>query len=305
MSRIERTGMPMTGQDELAPWSRPYWRAGSEQALLHFYVFGKFAPEPAIPTARYGNASLPAGVRLERFQNAVLRQWEGYPLCGELGATLREDSPETFASARAAPEVLVVRGELEDAATLDYLRHTLGVLAALLDVGATSILDPQMLRLFSAAEWRGHYLVKGGAPLRNHVLILLDPDAEHPGRSWVRTRGMQVCPARHQHHQYPEGRGRSRRHAVRAAGGAGITWRAPRGRAGAGSRRPARRPGGRARRRHGRSALQQHPRVAALAGLVQEPGLFHRHSRARGNLGLVTLEQQRHWIPACAGMTTG
>lgn len=183
--------MPMTGQDELAPWSRPYWRAGSEQALLHFYVFGKFAPEPAIPTARYGNASLPAGVRLERFQNAVLRKWEGYPLFGELGATLREDSAETFANARAAPEVLVVRGELEDAATLDYLRNTLGVLAALLDAGATSILDPQMLRLFSAAEWRGHYLVKGGAPLRHHVLILLDPDAEHPGRSWVRTRGMR------------------------------------------------------------------------------------------------------------------
>jgi hypothetical protein len=181
----------MTEQNQNATWPRPYWHAGDEQALLHFYVFGKFAPELVIPTARYNNASLPAGIGLERFQNAVLRQWDGYPLFGELGATLRGDSPETFASARAAPEVLVVRGGLKDAATLDYLRQTLGALAALLDVGATSILDPQMLRLFSAAEWREHYLVKGGAPLRNHVLILLDPDAERPGRSWVRTRGMR------------------------------------------------------------------------------------------------------------------
>ena len=181
----------MTEQEQIAPWSRPHWHAGNERALVHFYVFGKFAPELAIPTTRYGNASLPAGVKLERFQNAVLRQWDGYPLFGELGATLRGDSPETFADARNAPEVLVLRGELEDAGTLDYLRHTLGVLAALLDIGATSILDPQMLRLFSAAEWREHYLVKGGAPLRNHVLILLDPDVERPGRSWVRTRGMR------------------------------------------------------------------------------------------------------------------
>lgn len=181
----------MTDQDQIAPWPRPYWHAGGGQALLHFYVFGKFPPELVIPTARFHNASLPAGVGLERFQNAVLRKWDGYPLFGELGATLRGDNPETFAAARVAPEVLVVRGELEDAATLDYLRDTLGVLAALLDIGATSILDPQMLQLFNAAEWREHYLVKGGAPLRHHVLILLDPDAEHPGRSWVHTRGMR------------------------------------------------------------------------------------------------------------------
>lgn len=172
-------------------WLRPHWQAGGETALLHFYVFGKFAPQLDLPTARYGTPGLPDGMSLERFQNAVLRQWEGYPLFGQLGATLREDSPETFADARNAPEVLVLRGELADAATLDYLRQTLGVLAALLDVGATSILDPQMLRLFNATEWRGHYLVKGGAPLRNHVLILLDPDAERAGRSWVRTRGMR------------------------------------------------------------------------------------------------------------------
>jgi len=181
----------MTELDQSAPWPRPYWRASTEQAMLHFYVFGKFAQELSIPAARYGSAGLPSGVTLERFQNAVLRQWEGYPLFGELGATLREDTPDTFAAARAAPEVLVVRGQLEDADTLDYLRDTLGVLAALLDVGATSILDPQILRLFTAAEWRGHYLAKSGSPVRNHVLILLNADAEHADRSWVRTRGMR------------------------------------------------------------------------------------------------------------------
>ena len=181
----------MTDLDQSAPWPRPYWRASGEQALLHFYVFGKFAPELSIPAPRYGSRGLPAGVTIERFQNAVLRQWEGYPLFGELGALLREETPEAFASARAAPEVLVVRGQLEDANTLDYLRDTLGVLAALLDIGATSILDPQMLHLFTTAGWREHYLVKGGAPARNHVLILRNADEERADRSWVRTRGMR------------------------------------------------------------------------------------------------------------------
>jgi len=181
----------MTKLDQREPWQRPYWHASTENAVLQFYAFGKFAPTLDFPAQRYGSPGLPAGVTIERFQNAVLRKWDGYPLFGELGTTLREDSPETFTAARAAPEVLVLRGELADADTLDYLRNTLGVLAALLDVGATSILDPQMLRLFDAAEWRAQYLVQGGAPLRNHVLILLDPDAANPERSWVRTRGMR------------------------------------------------------------------------------------------------------------------
>ena len=181
----------MTDPDQSAPWPRPYWRASAERAALHFYVFGKFAPELSIPAPRYGSPGLPAGVSIERFQNAVMRKWEGYPLFGELGAILHEETPEAFASARSAPEVLVVRGQLDDADTLDYLRDTLGVLAALLDIGATSILDPQMLRLFTASDWREHYLVKGGAPARNHVLILCNADQDQADRCWVRTRGMR------------------------------------------------------------------------------------------------------------------
>ncbi|MEO5813087.1 MAG: hypothetical protein ABIU96_06265 [Rhodanobacter sp.] len=181
----------MTNPHPPAAWPRPYWHPSDEQAVLHFYVFGKFPPELVIPSPRYGSPGLPAGVTIERFQNAVLRKWEGYPLAGELGAILREETPEAFEQSRIAPEVLVVRGNLPDAQTLDYLRDTLGVLAGLLDIGGTSIVDPQTLRLFAAPDWRAQYLIKGGAPARNHVLILHNADEEHAQRSWVRTRGMR------------------------------------------------------------------------------------------------------------------
>jgi len=172
-------------------WPRPYWQPGAgEDALLQFYVFGKFERELVIPAQRYGSPGMPAGVELKRFQNLELRKWEGYPLNGSLGEILREDAPETFEQARIAPEVLVVRGQLADRASLDYLRDTLGVLAALLDIGGRAILDPQILGLFGAEAWRERYLVPGGAPPRNHVLILR---SEEPGsdRSWVHTRGMR------------------------------------------------------------------------------------------------------------------
>lgn len=171
-------------------WPRPYWQPSDETIVLNFYVFGRFAEHLAIPAARYASLGLPEGIELQRFGHNALRGWQGYPLKGALGELLKEDAPAAFDRARATPDVLVVRGELADRDSLDYLRDTLGVLAGLLDVGGAAILDPQMLTLLDADAWRRHYLVPGGAPPRSHVLILRNEDEEE-GRSHVRTRGLR------------------------------------------------------------------------------------------------------------------
>ena len=173
-----------------AEWPRPYWKPSDEQAVLLFFVFGAFPEDLAIPAARYGSPGLPEGVELQRFQNAVLSRWEGYPLSGALGELLREDNPEAYKEAKAAPHVIAIRGRFPDRENLDYLRDTLGVVAALTDVGGKAVVDPQILTLFDTASWREHYLVQGGAPPRHHVLILCSPE-ETKGRSWIRTRGMR------------------------------------------------------------------------------------------------------------------
>lgn len=181
----------MTDATSAPAWPRPYWQADAGQhALLQFYVFGQFAPELAIPAQRYASPGLPAGIELKRFQNLALRKWDGYPLAGALGELLREDAPETFELARTAAEVLVVRGELADGASLDYLRDTLGVLAALLDIGGRAVLDPQIFGLFDAAAWRARYLVADGAPPRSHVLIARTPEADGV-HAHIHTRGMR------------------------------------------------------------------------------------------------------------------
>lgn len=181
----------MTETTTAAPsWPRPHWQPSKEEAVLLFFVFGAFPEDLAIPAARYGSPGLPDGVELQRFQNAVLSRWEGYPLSGALGDLLREDSPEAFAAAKAAPHVVAIRGRFADREALDYLRDTLGVVAALTDIGGKAVVDPQILSMFDAASWREHYLVKGGAPTRHHVLILCSPE-ETKGRSWIRTRGMR------------------------------------------------------------------------------------------------------------------
>ena len=175
---------------DAARWPRPHWQARpGEDALLLYFVFGDFPRKLNVPLGKYASRGLPDGVQLYRHPHAQLRQWEGYPLGGALGEILREDSPQAVARAETAGEVLSVRGSVADPASLDYLRDTIGVVAGLLDLGGTSVVDPQMLSLFPAATWRGKYLVRNGAPPRSHVLILVN--ADEGGGQWVHTRGMR------------------------------------------------------------------------------------------------------------------
>lgn len=179
----------MTTPIAIPAWQRPHWHPSDEKIVLQFYVFGKFS-SVRVPSDGYGSQGLPQGVELSSHHHAALRPWEGYPLKGNLGRMFKADVPETYKRAVDTPEVLVVRGTIPDSPDTGYLRDTLGVLAGLLDIGGVAILDPQILTLFDADGWREHYLVKGGAPLRNHLLIMRDDDGA-PGRHWIHTRGMR------------------------------------------------------------------------------------------------------------------
>ncbi|HJU07381.1 MAG TPA: hypothetical protein VJ727_02765 [Rhodanobacteraceae bacterium] len=173
--------------NEAAPWTRPYFWRSDARAMLLYFVFGEFPQELKLDIGRHGSAGLPAGITMHRFDKNTLAHWEGHPLRGALGELLRDDDPETFKAARAASECIMLRGEIDDSESLEYLRDTLGVVGALLDVGGTVVVDPQTLALFSANAWRERY-ADGGASPREHVLILAHDEDDG---AWVRTRGMR------------------------------------------------------------------------------------------------------------------
>ena len=83
----------------------------------------------------------------------------------------------------------MLRGELADADSLAYLRDTLGVVAALLDVGGVAVVDPQILEMFSADDWRARYAGDAMAVPRSHVLVLCQDDVG--GTAWIKTRGLR------------------------------------------------------------------------------------------------------------------
>lgn len=179
----------MTPPIPLTAWQRPYWQPNDEEIVLQFYVFGEFEAV-RVPSQPYGSPGLPAGITSTNHYHHALRSWEGYPLKGSLGKLFKDESPEAYQRAVDAPQVLVVRGTIKDAADTGYLRDVMGVLAGLLDIGGVAILDPQILTLLDADGWRRRYLVREGAPIRSHLLILRDGESE-PGRNWIHTRGMR------------------------------------------------------------------------------------------------------------------
>lgn len=170
-------------------WSRPHWTRDEAKAMLLYFVFGEFAAEPQLDLSAHGSHGLPPEVEMRRIPKAMLAHWEGHPLRGALGEILREGNPAAFEAARKAPECLMLRGELADADSLAYLADTLGVVAALLDAGGVAVVDPQILEIFTADEWRARYAGAEISAARGHVLILCHDDAD--GAAWVKTRGMR------------------------------------------------------------------------------------------------------------------
>jgi hypothetical protein len=170
-------------------WTRPHWSRDEARAMLVYFVFGEFAAEPTLDLSAHGSHGLPQGVEIERIPKARLAHWQGHPLRGALGEILRDGNPAAFETARKAPECLLLRGELADPDSLAYLRDTLGVMAALLDAGGIAVVDPQILELFSADDWRARYAGGNPASPRSHVAVLCSDDAA--GHAWIHTRGLR------------------------------------------------------------------------------------------------------------------
>lgn len=172
-----------------ADWSRPHWSRDEAKAMLLYFVFGQFAGELRLDLSGNSSAGLPPGVEMHRIPKALLAHWEGHPLRGALGGVLRDGNPDAFEAARTANECLMLRGELPDPDSLGYLRDTLGVIAALLDTGGVAVVDPQILQIFTADDWRTRFAGADRSAPRNHVLVLCqDEDAD---LAWVKTRGMR------------------------------------------------------------------------------------------------------------------
>jgi hypothetical protein len=174
----------------LTDWPRPHFTQSGGRPYLFFVVYGQFEPLPKLSSSDYRSEGVPSGLVLSRFNAEqgceVLDSFRD----GYLWNELRKASPDFASQIEESNECVMLRGEIEDSDTLNYLRDSVGLLMFLLDHGGIAVYDPFMFRWWRPDEWRTQIFAPGESVPHRHVVILT---SEEPDRSltWFHTRGMR------------------------------------------------------------------------------------------------------------------
>ncbi len=173
----------------LTSWPRPHYAPGGGNALLYYKVFGNFDLSHPLNLQQYHTAGQPSWLDVQQYHRSRTAEPFPNPPSDRIWEVLTRDSPLLAAQAEQAPQCVIVRGEVTDPPTLDYLRDTIGIVMWLLDSGGIAVSDPQMLWLWSPDEWREEVFESHQLHADRHTAIMVSP--EPGGTSWYHTRGMR------------------------------------------------------------------------------------------------------------------
>lgn len=168
---------------DLFSWPRPRYVAGGGDALVCLEIYGSWPGEATgVSPKLHNSAGLPPELVAQLTPNHS--DWDG-----AMARLARESNPAAWEMARAAPQKIVIRGEIHDPHSLDWLRDLIGVVAAALESGGVAVLDPQILTVFGASQWRERFFEDAFEPTK-HAVILVSPQDD--GHVWLHTRGMRL-----------------------------------------------------------------------------------------------------------------
>lgn len=188
------------------PWARPFWAPdpdGTADALLFFFVFGRFDPaaeftfDPALRErfrirGREWMGAMEGRVYLPEEHPRVFSDL----LDGQIGKLLSEGGVKGLEPAvRAAPSCLKLVFEVPDPSSLGYLRDIVGVVTAVLEHGGdVAVFDGMALRWWQPGDWRRDVFEPEAPDLYRHADILVSEDersADGRPAVWVHTRGLR------------------------------------------------------------------------------------------------------------------
>jgi hypothetical protein len=170
-------------------WQRPHYRGVGGRPHLWYKVHGTFDGTPHVSASVHRTSGIPDGIDLLRYERDQAPEVFAFGLDGIFGDSLAAHGLGEVV--QASPHALVLRGEIDDRASLDYLRDVVGLITALLDCGGVAVFDPLILRWWTPESWRREVFEPDAPVPGRHTVILASDDEEQPGRRWFHTRGMQ------------------------------------------------------------------------------------------------------------------
>ena len=165
---------------------RQYYEDIGYKPFLFYVVFGVSGDELEVSRTKHNVDGLPEGLDIISLARPDHSDYIDGLIGGGIGEHLKKADSALYESCKACDKVVIMRGEIADDSTLDYMRNLIGFCEAFIDKGAKGILDLQTFTLYSPKEWNDRFFGKD-VNAQNHVLIMFSKEDDG---YWIHTRGM-------------------------------------------------------------------------------------------------------------------
>lgn len=165
---------------------RQYYEDIGYKPFLFYVVFGVSGDELEVSRTKHNVDGLPEGLDIISLARPDHSDYIDGLIVGGIGEHLKKADSDLYEACRACDKVVIMRGEIADDSTLDYMRNLIGICEAFIDKGAKGILDLQTFTLYSPKEWTDRFFGKD-VNAQNHVLIMFSKEDDG---YWIHTRGM-------------------------------------------------------------------------------------------------------------------
>ena len=173
-------------------WERKYFSKGFEPAFIFFAIYGIENSELNLSKTEHNIDEYPQGLDIRFYNKSKNSEQKAYIegfLNGAMGRMLKEDSPELYKKTLTAQNMAIVSGMFDDVSSLKYLKNSIGVLKALSEKKAISILDVQTSKFFTPEEWSEKYFVPRSPSPFEHISLLYSDESDG---IWLHSRGMRT-----------------------------------------------------------------------------------------------------------------
>ena len=165
---------------------RQYYEDIGYKPFLFYVVFGVSGDELEVSKTKHNVDGMPEGLEIVSLARPEHSEYIDGLIGGGIGELLKKADSALYDTCKTAEKAVIIRGQIVNDSTLDYMRNVIGICEAFIDKGAKGILDLQTFTLYSPGEWTSRFFGKD-VNAQNHVLIMFSKEKDG---YWIHTRGM-------------------------------------------------------------------------------------------------------------------
>lgn len=165
---------------------RQYYEDIGYKPFLVYLVFGVSGDALEISREKHNVDGIPEGLEFLSLSRPEHAEYIDGIMGDEIGKVLKRANSDLYETCKAADKVVVIKGEVKEDSTLDYMKNTIGIIEAFMDKGAKGVLDLQVFTLYSPEEWNSRFFGKD-VNAQNHVVVMFSKEEDG---YWIHTRGM-------------------------------------------------------------------------------------------------------------------